>query len=307
DPNRTLWTSGGEDVLGWVNTKTFKETGNAGQSQGWCPYVLDTNGNGKPDPGWVEPVGRAAYSATAGISKVEPGKDIRIFGQGYGITTNSPDGSIWEAVMAYPGYLLHVIPGSNPPFTCLTELYMPPASSHAFSPKGVDVDTDTGLVWVAFANSGTFASFDRRKCKVLNGPTAVRHQCDEGWTFYPSPGPKFKNVTDPINTDYHYLNWVDQFDTFGLGRNVPFAPGTNSDSVIAYLPKEQKFLQFRIPFPLGFYARGVDGRIDDPQLGWKGKGLWTTYASVTPWHYEGGLGSTSKVVNLKLRPDPLAH
>ena len=73
---------------------------------------------------------------------------------------------------------------------------------------------------------------------------------------------------------------MDQFDTFGLGRNVPFAPGTNSDSVIAFLTKEQKFIQFRIPYPMGFYARGVDGRIDDPQAGWKGKGLWTTFASV---------------------------
>jgi hypothetical protein len=307
DANRTLWTSGGEDVLGWVNTKKIKETNNPAQSQGWCPYILDTNGNGKPDLGWVEPMDRGSYGFTAGISKVQPGKDTRIYGMGYGITTGAPDGTIWEAVMQYPGFLLHVIPGSNPPFTCVTEIYKPPVNSHAFSPKGVDIDTDTGVVWVAFANSGTFASFDRRKCKVLNGPTAIGNHCDEGWTFYPSPGPKFKNVDDPINTDYHYLDWIDQFDTFGLGRNVPFAPGTNSDSVIAFLPKEQKFLQFRIPYPLGFYARGVDGRIDDPNAGWKGKGLWTTYASVTPWHYEGGVGSQPKVVNLKLRPDPLAH
>ena len=226
---------------------------------------------------------------------------------GYGVGVNHVDGSIWQAVLGNPGYILRTAPGPNPPYTCLTEIYRPPAGSYAFSPKGVDVDRSTGLMWVAFAQSGTFATFDRRKCKILNGPKATGDHCPEGWTFYPTPGPKFQNVTDPINTDYHYLNWVDHFDVLGLGKNVPFAPGTNSDSMIAFLPETKKFVQFRIPYPLGFYARGVDGRIDDPNGGWKGRGLWTAYASINPWHYEGGKGATSKVVKLQLRSDPLAH
>jgi hypothetical protein len=115
-----------------------------------------------------------------------------------------------------------------------------------------------------------------------------------------------QGVTDPINTDYHYLNWVDAYNVLGLGKNVPFAPGTNSDSMIAFLPNEKKFVQFRVPYPLGFYARGVDGRIDDPSAGWKGRGLWSTYASIESWTYEGGKGETSKVVKFQLRPDPLA-
>ena len=36
-------------VVGWLNTKMFDETGDAAKSQGWSPYVLDTNGNGKRD------------------------------------------------------------------------------------------------------------------------------------------------------------------------------------------------------------------------------------------------------------------
>ena len=27
----------------------------------------------------------------------------------------------------------------------------------------------------------------------------------------------------------------------------------------------------RVPYPLGFYAKWIDGRIDDPAAGWKGK------------------------------------
>jgi hypothetical protein len=51
----------------------------------------------------------------------------------------------------------------------------------------------------------------------------------------------------------------------------------------------------------------MDGRIDDPNAGWKGKGLWATYGTRTPFHMEGGKGTTSKVVHFQLRPDPLAR
>ena len=52
--NDTLWTSGGGPVVGWVNTKMFDETGDAAKAQGWTPFVLDTNGNGKRDE-YTEP------------------------------------------------------------------------------------------------------------------------------------------------------------------------------------------------------------------------------------------------------------
>jgi hypothetical protein len=142
---------------------------------------------------------------------------------------------------------------------------------------------------------------------VTNGPTATGNQCPEGWTVYPSPGPRFKGVTDDINTDFPYLNWVDQFNTFGLGTNIPLMPGTNSDAIVALLPEKREHLIFRVPYPLGFFARGLDGRIDDPNSGWKGRGLWSTFASTMPWNVEGGKGATSKAVKFQLRPDPLAH
>ena len=63
----------------------------------------------------------------------------------------------------------------------------------------------------------------------------------------------------------------------------------------------------RVPYPLGFYAKGLDGRIDDPKAGWKGRGLWATYGTRSPFHAEGGKGTTSKVLHFQLRPDPLAR
>jgi len=59
----------------------------------------------------------------------------------------------------------------------------------------------------------------------------------------------------------------------------------------------------RVPYPLGFYAKGVDGRID-PNGGWKGRGLWTTYGNARRSH-RGRQGHIAKVVKFQIRPDPL--
>jgi hypothetical protein len=56
-----------------------------------------------------------------------------------------------------------------------------------------------------------------------------------------------------------------------------------------------------------FYAKWMDGRIDDPNAGWKGRGLWTTNGNRTPFHMETGKGTTPKVVKFQVRPDPLAR
>ena len=63
----------------------------------------------------------------------------------------------------------------------------------------------------------------------------------------------------------------------------------------------------RVPYPNGFYAMGLDGRIDDPNAGWKGRGIWTTTGTRAPFHMEGGKGTLPKVVKIQIRPDPLAN
>jgi hypothetical protein len=51
----------------------------------------------------------------------------------------------------------------------------------------------------------------------------------------------------------------------------------------------------------------MDGRIDDPNAGWKGRGVWATISTRAPFHMETGAGTTSKVMHFQLRPDPLAN
>jgi len=293
DANNTLWTSAGgpqSGVIGWVNRKMFEETGDEAKSQGWTALILDTNGNGKRDD-YVEP-----------SQPVDPSKDKRIMAAFYGVAVNPVDGTIWGSVLGFPGYVIRLNPGPNPPATALTEVFEPPYPG--YGPRGMDIDR-SGVVWTPLS-SGHLGSFDRRKCRgPLNGPNATGQHCPEGWTLYPFPGPQLQNVTDSGSAEASYYTWVDQFDTFGLGKNVPIATGNANEALLALV--DGKFVNLRVPYPMGFYTKWMDGRIDDPNAGWKGRGLWATYSTRTPFHIEGGKGTTSKVVKLQLRPDPLAR
>jgi hypothetical protein len=296
DANRTLWTSGGGGVVGWLNTKLFDETGDEERSQGWTALILDTNGNGRRDD-YVAP-----------NEPVDPTKDKRLGAGFYGVSP-APDGSIWGSSLGFPGSVIRLVPGSNPPETALAEYYEVPfgnpgaAVPEAFSPRGFDVDRN-GVAWVALA-SGHLASFDRRKCRgPLNGPTATGKHCPEGWTFHQEPLPQMKGVTMAGSAEASYYTWVDQFNTSGLGENTPINTGNAAEGLLAL--KDGEWVVMRVPYPLGFYTKWLDGRIDDPAAGWKGRGLWATVSTRAPFHMEGGKGTTSKVVKFQVRPDPLA-
>jgi hypothetical protein len=215
---------------------------------------------------------------------------------------------VWGTVLGFPGAIVRLSPGSNPPETALAEVYEPPfgdpaAKVQGFSPRGGDVDRN-GVMWVALA-SGHLASFDRRKCTApLNGPKATGRHCPEGWTLYQEPLPQFKGVTDPGSVEASYYTWVDQFDTLGLGRNIPINTGNAAEGLLVL--REGQWIVLRVPYPTGYYTKWLDGRIDDPKRGWKGRGLWSTISTRTPFHMETGKGTTSKVVKFQLRPDPLA-
>jgi len=111
--------------------------------------------------------------------------------------------------------------------------------------------------------------------------------------------------------------WVDQLDILGLGADTPIATGNQSDSLHALV--RGRVIELRVPYPMGFFAKSIDGRIDDANSGWKGRGLWVTFGNRTPFHIEGidaqpgALGRTPTtlssplVVNFQLRPDPLSR
>jgi len=301
-----VFSSPGGDNVGWINTKMYDRTGDEKASQGWCPTVLDTNGDGRITKPWNEPARPARGEEAAKPAAIDPKLDTRIEVGAYGIIVNPVDGSIWGSTdeVEVPGQIFRLDRGSNPPETCKAERYYLPKEM-GYRPRGIDVDRN-GVLWTALAGSAHMASFDRRKCKVLNGPTTADGlHCKEGWTFYKQPGPSFKNTN--VGADFNYYNWVDQFNTLGLGDNIPIANGSGSDSLLALKPGTKEWLVLRMPYPMGLHSRGLDGRIDDPNAGWKGRGVYTTFGADAHWHIEGGPNEKGNLVRFQIRPDPLAR
>ena len=159
-------------------------------AQGWCPTIIDTNGDGRITRPW-----------NSGSGLRDPNLDTQLTGFAYGIIVNPVDGSIWiTRTGGVPGRIFRLELGGNPPETCKAEVYEPPFETPAlpqdewgFSPRGIDVARD-GIIWTALSGSGHLASFDRTKCAVLKGPEATGQHCPEGWTLYPTPGPQMTNV-----------------------------------------------------------------------------------------------------------------
>ena len=342
DPDETVYfneLSG--PMIGWVDTKVYDATFAATKDEikaekdavGWCGQVLDTNGDGKITRPWnqqargrgtVENVlyqGDTAGAAPAAGAAAAAGRGAPPAGRGqpaaafdanldtmvqynlYSVIPSPVDTAVWGISEQYPGFLVRMERGNNAPSTCKSLIFKVPEPG--FDPRGVDIDSN-GVVWTALAASSHLASFDFRKCKDVDGPSKTDgSQCKEGWTLYQTDGPKLKGTEIPA--DFHYYNWVDQHNISGFGANTPFATGSNSDALLALNTQTREWTKFRVPYPLGFYSRGMDGRIDDPNAGWKGRALYANYGTHFVWHIEGGKGTKGKVVKFQIRPNPLAR
>jgi len=273
DKKGVLWTSGDSFVLGWFDPSKYdpKRPETEVQAQGHAEVKVDTNGDGVAD----KPV----------------------VGFNYGVIPNDVDNSVWTAQPSTgPRGLLVRYDKATGKF----ESYIPPPPGSG--PRGVDVDSK-GMVWAAMGGSGHLARFDRSKCTQTWGNG---EQCPQGWTFYKPPGPLLAQSTpaDQRTADLHYYLFVDVHGTFGMGKDVVILNGTNSDSLQIFQPKTKKWTTLRVPYPLNAYQRGLDGRIDDPKAGWKGRGLWFNDGLDPVIHNEvqhGWLG------HAQMRPGPLAR
>jgi hypothetical protein len=286
DADNTLWLSGSGQVAGWVNTKVWDETGDAQKAVGWHPFVLDINGNGKLDA-FAEP------------GKPEEGKDIRFNpGSGpYAVMPHPTDGSIWYTSGVFggrAGFLRY------DPKTKLSEFYALP--KEAIGLRGGDIGKD-GVLYGS-GSAGHLIAFDRRKCKApLNGPKATGDHCPEGFTLHKYPGPGFEGF-EQYSAEASYYTWVDHHNAVGLGDDVPISTANLQDGFVGL--KDGRMILMRVPYPMGFYAKGLDARIDDPNAGWKGRGLWSASGDRTPWLNELGKGARPLAVHIQVRPNPLA-
>ena len=256
----------------------------------------DTVGVGMFDPSAFDvanPDETLAGAQTAFVS-VDPASGESVAGGGYGIAVNPVDGSVWRTntYIGNSGSLdnssfvgQNKIVKFDPQTSTFTDYELPPP---ARAPVGIDATTD-GRLWFG-TGSGHLGRFD---------------PATEQFTYWESPGPKPTGAEGETGSaDFHYYIFVDQFDTFGLGRDMVILTGSNADALLIFDPTTEKFMVVRVPYPLTMYHRGLDGRIDNPEAGWKGRGLWVNYGNDPIKYVETEIGYIN---HIQLRPDPLAY
>ena len=196
------------------------------------------------------------------------------------------DGSIWGSCRGIPGAVVRLAPGSNPPETALAEIYNVPLPG--FGVRGArhrQQGRRVGVARPAATSAASIAASARGRSTARRRPAITARRAGRSTSI---PGPGFEGIGDN-SAESSYYTWVDQHNTFGLGDDVPMSTGNLNDGLIAL--KDGKMVVLRVPYPLGFYAKGFDGRIDDPNAGWKGRGLWAANGDRTPWLIEGGKGT----------------
>ena len=138
----------------------------------------------------------------------------------------------------------------------------------------------------------------------MKDPKADGQHCPEGWTIYRDNEPTYSN--SPYHASEPYLNHLDSADVLGLGKDSPMYGSINTDSMEVFSSATKQFVPLRVPYPMGFFPRSATVRIDNPNTGWKGKGLWSSFAPYVAWHIEGGKGTLQKAVKFQMRLTPLS-
>ena len=399
DPDETVYfneLSG--PTFGWIDSKVYDQTLAATKDEikaeqaavGWCPQVIDTNGDGKITKPWqtaprsgfdnllyvnrhrwrwwrpsrcsrtlpaaaapAAPAAPAAGAAAAGtrrwprqpVHRVDaerqpvavdvvvdaaagcssaapvafnPQQDTLLANGGYSLYSVIPspaDDSVWGVAETFPGYLIRLTSRQQ-------------SSGNLHDPDLQGAVTRSRSSWRRYRQqrrgldgSGRQQPSGKLRCSQVHEPE--RTAAKKSWTAASAPtagsciqttGPKFQGTDIP--TEFHYFNWTDQQGASGFPPNTPngyriqlrLDPGPD-------LPagSRDSGSTLRVPYPLGFYARGLDARNDDPQspatgfTGWKNRAIWSNYGTHFVWHIEGGKGVKGKEVKFQVRPNPLAR
>ena len=159
-------------IVGWIDTKVYDETKDEQKAVGWCGQVVDTNGDGRiTRRRGTSITGRGESLLYAGDTAGEPAapaaarrarrtpavdrSEARHAGQLQPLRRDPEPGRQLGLGRreAFPGYLVRVDRGNNPPESCMTEVYKVPEPG--LDPRGVDIDTN-GVVWTALAPAATW-------------------------------------------------------------------------------------------------------------------------------------------------------
>ena len=298
DANHTLWTSsggGGSGVIGWLESQDVRGNRRRGARAG-----LDA----------VHPRHQRQRQARR-VGRAEPAGRSRRRTSGWRSTsTRSPsiplDGSVWGTSLApFPSYVVRVAPGSDPDahrahrdLRAAVSRLRTARRRHRPQRRvlGIAVERPSRQLRPAQVQ-GTAERAERRDGQALSrrldAPSSSRAR---------SSG----TCTDDGSAESSYYTWVDQFNTFGLGENVPIATGNLNDSLLRAGRRQVRQPARALPDGLLRQVGRRAHRRSECAAG-RGKAAVGDLFHRTVFHVEGGKENRPKVVKFQMRPDPLAR
>ena len=167
DADDTLYFSGGGQVVGWLNTKVYDETGDERFAQGWCPTVLDTNGDGRASPS--RGTNRRRARAPKSRRSIRRSTPVSSSGPTASSRARKTDAGLDRVGRRTPDVWCGSTRATTRPRPASARC-TPCRREQGYRTRGLDVDRN-GVLWTALAGSSHFASFDRSKCSVFSGPS----------------------------------------------------------------------------------------------------------------------------------------
>jgi hypothetical protein len=100
----------------------------------------------------------------------------------YSVAVSPVDNSIWGTSLGFPGYVVRLNPGPNPPESALAEVFEPPLPG--YGPRGGDIDRN-GVFWASLSSGhlGSFVRMRRRLPTESGQDLKIRHEAHEAFVL----------------------------------------------------------------------------------------------------------------------------
>ena len=270
------------------------------KSQGWTPIVADVNGTGK----------REAFVAPD--KPIDPAKDKWVKAAFYGVMPSPKGDVIWGQAMgtgfsriAQPSFLIRLIPGSDPAKTAVSEIFQAPEGEVWLARRGrrlqgrrLDGAGERTHGELRPLQVQGYARGAETRQPASSVPRAGR--CTGCPDLSSRKSTKRAAPTTPIIS-----GWTSTTRS-ASANDVPIACANGSEFLLALV--DGKFVDIRIPYPLGFFSKNVDGRIDDPNGGLERPRRFGRHPVHGPISTAKAARSDQpKVFKVQMRPDPLAN
>ena len=184
----------------------------------------------------------------------------------YAVMPSPIDGSVWGTIRYSPA-IVRIAPGSN---SCWKPRFRKSIRSRCRAlASAAATSTSKGVVWASLASGQHRQLRPQQVQRSAQRTERDRRPLPRGLVVLQVSGPGLRGHRRQQRGVRATTAGSTSTTPFGMGKDVPVSTANLMDGLVA-LGKDGKMVSLRVPYPMGFYAKGLDGRIDDPNAGLEG-------------------------------------